>query len=114
MFSEYGPLIRVAPDEISSSDPKAIPVIYPTQKPLQKTDWYLAYRPVTLGDIDAFTDDNEKHHADTRKVVGSAYTLTSILKNERALDTVVISFMDKLSELADEGATFDFGQWLEM
>lgn len=81
---------------------------------MEKTDWYLAYRPVSLGGIDAFTDDNERHHTATRKVVGPAYTLTSMLKNEKALDEVVQSFMDKLGEFADTQTAFNFGEWLEM
>lgn len=110
----YGPLIRIAPDEVSSGDPKYISTIYPTQKPLQKTDWYLTYRPVALGGIDAFTDDNEEHHTATRKVLGPAYTHTSMLKNEGAIDMVVNSFMEKLGEFSDSSVAFDFGQWLEM
>lgn len=67
-----------------------------------------------LGGIDGFTDDSEKHRSAARKVVGPAYTLTSILKNETALDEVVLLFMEKLGEYADRKATFDFGEWLEM
>lgn len=111
---EYGPLIRIAPDEVSSSNPKDILTIYPTHKPLQKTDWYLAYRPVALGDIDPFTDDDEEHHTATRKVLGPAYTHTSMLKNEGAIDMVVNSFMEKLGEFSDRGVAFDFRQWFEM
>jgi hypothetical protein len=114
IFPEYGPLIRIAPDEVSSSNPKDIPTIYPTHKPLQKTDWYLTYRPVALGGIDPFTDDDEEHHAATRKVLGPAYTHTSMLKNEYAIDMVVNSFMEKLGEFSDCSMAFDFGQWLEM
>jgi len=89
-------------------------MLYPTQRPLEKTDWYLTYRPVGLGGIDAFTDDNEKHHTATRKIVGPAYTLTSMLKNEKALENVIDAFMDKLGEFADSRIAFDFGEWLEM
>jgi hypothetical protein len=41
LHEQYGPLIRIAPNEVSSSDPDAIPLIYTTQKPLTKTDWYV-------------------------------------------------------------------------
>lgn len=107
--------MRTAPDEVHVSDPKAIPIIYPTQQPLEKTDWYLTYRPVTLGPgPDLFTDDNEKHHAAHRRIVGPVYTLSSMLKNERALDDLVNLFVDRLAGFADSQDAFDFGLWLEM
>ncbi|RYO34967.1 hypothetical protein AA0111_g3638 [Alternaria arborescens] len=112
---EYGSIVRTAPDEVHVSDPKAIPIIYPTQQPLKKTDWYLTYRPVTLGPgPDLFTDDDEKHHAAHRRIVGPVYTLSSMLKNERALDDLVKLFGDKLGGFADCQDAFDFGLWLEM
>jgi hypothetical protein len=37
-FVGYGPIVRTAPDEVHVSDPKTIPIIYPTQQPLEKTD----------------------------------------------------------------------------
>ena len=107
-------MIRIAPDEVSFSNPKDTSTIYPTHKPLQNTDWYLTYRPVALGGIDPFTDDDEEHHTATRKVLGPAYTPTSMLKNECATDVFVNSFMEKLGEFSDRGVAFDFGQWLEM
>lgn len=39
LHEQYGPLIRIAPNEVSSSDSDAISLIYTTQKPLTKTDW---------------------------------------------------------------------------
>ncbi|OAG25518.1 cytochrome P450 [Alternaria alternata] len=112
---KYGSIVRTTPDEVHVSDPKAIPIIYPTQQPLKKTDWYLIYRPVTLGPgPDLFTDDDAKHHAAHRRIVGSVYTLSSMLKNERALDDLVKLFGDKLGGLADCQDAFDFGLWPEM
>jgi hypothetical protein len=107
-------LVRIAPDEVSSSNPKGVSTTYPIHKPLQKTDCYLTYRLVALGGIDPFTDDDEEHHTATRKVLGSVYTQTSMLKNEGAIDVVANSFMKKLGEFSDCSMAFDFGQWLEM
>jgi hypothetical protein len=112
---EYGPVVRTAPDEVHASDPKAIPLIYPIQQPLEKTDWYLTYRPVTLGGgPDLFTDDSEKHHTAHRRNIGQVYTLSSMLKNEVAIDETTKTFMERLGEYADREDAFDFGLWLEM
>ncbi|KAF2132974.1 cytochrome P450 [Dothidotthia symphoricarpi CBS 119687] len=112
---EYGPLVRIAPDEVHSSDPKAIPIIYRVQQPLEKTNFYLTFRPMIPGfSLDMFTDDSEKHHTAYRKIVGPVYTLTSMLKNEGALDKTANLFMERLGDFADRNESFDFGLWLEM
>ena len=54
LHTQYGQLLRIASNEVVSSDPNAIPLIYPTQKPLIKTDWYVIVgygRDVTRSDI---------------------------------------------------------------
>jgi hypothetical protein len=107
--------VRTAPDEVHASDPAAIPIIYPVQQPLEKTDFYLTYRPVALGGgPDLFTDDSEKHHTAHRRNIGQVYTLTSMLKNEGAIDGVTNTFMKRMGEFADRQEAFDFGLWLEM
>lgn len=61
-----------------------------------------------------FTDDNEKHHTAHRRTVGQVYTLSSMLKNEGALDETMNLFMQRIGEFADQNEAFDFGLWLEM
>jgi hypothetical protein len=109
---EYGPVIRIAPDEVHASDPEAIPLIYSIQQPLKKTDWYRIYRIADGSDL--FTEDDEKHHAAHRRMVGHAYALTSMLKNESAIDDTMNLFTERLGEFADRKEAFDFGNWLEM
>jgi len=82
-------------------------------KPLEKTNWYLTYRPAALG-VDMFTDDSEEHHTARRKVVGSVYNMSSILKMESFLDETTELFVTRIGEFADRGEAFDFGMWLEM
>ncbi|PSN68694.1 cytochrome P450 [Corynespora cassiicola Philippines] len=115
LHERYGPLVRIAPNEVTCSDPEAIPRIYHTHRPLEKTDWYLAFRPVGIGGrTDLFTELNEKNHADLRKIVGPVYSLSNILKNEDKEDECMELFMKILGEFADDGEEFDFGLWLEM
>jgi hypothetical protein len=45
LHQRYGPLVRIAPNELVTSDPAAISLIYRTQNPLSKTDWYVTFRP---------------------------------------------------------------------
>jgi hypothetical protein len=90
-------------------------LIYPVQQPLEKTDWYFTYRPIALGGgPDLFTDDDEKHHTAHRRNIGQVYTLSSMLKNEAAIDETTKTFMDRIGGYAEREEAFDFGLWLEM
>jgi hypothetical protein len=115
LHKKYGPIIRIAPDEIVTTDTTAIPYIYPVQKPLEKTDWYRPWRPQGLNSQpDLFTQTNEKAHAAYRRIVGGVYSLSSILKNEPGLDETLELFLERLGSFADSNEAFDFGLWLEM
>ncbi|KAH7084025.1 cytochrome P450 [Paraphoma chrysanthemicola] len=115
LHTKYGPLLRIAPDEVVCAKPEYLPHIYPTTKPLQKTDWYHPWRPQGLdSQPDLFTQTDEKAHSAYRKVVGGVYSFSSIAKNEANMDEILSLFMDRLNNFADKGEPFDFGMWLEM
>ncbi|TID12828.1 cytochrome P450 [Venturia nashicola] len=115
LHQQYGPILRIAPDEVVVADPKYIPQIYRIQKPLQKTDWYIPWRPQGLdSQPDLFTQTNEKAHAAYRRIVGGVYSFSSIAKNEPGMDVILNLFMERLDGFADNQEAFDFGLWLEM
>lgn len=39
LHQQYGPLVRICPDEIACADPEAIRKIYSTSRPLAKAVW---------------------------------------------------------------------------
>ncbi|KAI4932829.1 hypothetical protein J4E85_003230 [Alternaria conjuncta] len=83
LHEQYGPLIRIAPNEVSSSDPDTLPVIYTAQKPLTKTDWYVSFRPRGISEhADLFTETDEEKHTRYRRIVQPAYQMVSILKHQ--------------------------------
>lgn len=115
LHTRYGPIVRIAPDEVTVADPSALPLIYTVQKALQKTDWYVPWRPKGLGSQpDLFTQTDERAHAAYRRIVGGVYSLSSILKSEAMLDEMLELFMQRLGGFAERGEAFDFGLWLEM
>ena len=57
IINEGDPVVRVAPNEVSASEASAIPKVYPTQKPLAKSDFYPTYRPIGISPRpDTFTN----------------------------------------------------------
>ncbi|KAI9708220.1 MAG: hypothetical protein M1820_004174 [Bogoriella megaspora] len=115
LHAKYGPVVRVAHNEVSASEASAIPKIYPTQRPLTKTDFYPTYRPIGISNkADTFTETDEVAHAKHRKIVNPVYSMTSILKNESAMDGRLTWLVKRLGEFADRKEVVDLGHWLEM
>ncbi|KAF2127339.1 hypothetical protein P153DRAFT_387883 [Dothidotthia symphoricarpi CBS 119687] len=86
MHERYGPLVRIAPNEVLSADPEAIAKIHPTQ--------------------------HKNEHSEYRNIVGGVYTMTSVLKNEYMLDEVLNLFVRRLDKFTDAKKPFDFGSAL--
>ena len=61
-----------------------------------------------------FTNRSEKDHAAYQRIIGTIYSLTSVLRSEPELDKTVSLFIQRLTEFADSAEPFDFGFWLEM
>jgi hypothetical protein len=115
LHQKYGPIIRIAHDEVAVSDPEAIQRIYPMQNSPEKTNWYHAWRPMGLpGQPDLFTQTNERAHSAYRRVVGGVYSLSNILKSEKKLDATLETFLERVKGFAEREEAFDFGLWLEM
>ena len=92
-----------------------MPVIYRLSNPLEKTDWYHAWKGAGLkSQIDMFTITNEKRHTAYRRVVGAVYSLTSILKNETQMDQNVNMLIERLDGFVKRGEEVDLGLWVEM
>ncbi|KAF3035372.1 hypothetical protein E8E11_000469 [Didymella keratinophila] len=115
LHDKYGPLVRIAPNELSYSKPDGVPVIYRLTRPLEKTDWYWAWKGAGLkSQIDMFTITNEKKHTAYRRVVGTVYSLSNILKNEKKMDENVQLLLDRLDGFVERKEEVDLGLWLEM
>lgn len=115
LHAKYGPLVRMGPNEVSCSDTAAIPLIYRERNPLPKTSWYETFRPQGVSDqADLFTETDEEKHTRYRKIVGPAYHMSVVLKNESAIDECTNLFVKRLNEFAARKQPFDFGHWLEM
>jgi cytochrome P450 len=115
LHARYGKLVRIAPNEVSSADPAHIPVIYRTANALAKSDYYPTMRPQGISSqADLFTDTDEKHHASYRKIVSPAYQLSSVLKNEAAIDECTVLFIQRMAEFANQRKQLDLGHYLEM
>lgn len=116
LHHRYGPIVRIAPNEVSTTEVSAIPKIYKHQRPLTKTDFYSAWGgggSITKR-LDTFAQPDEKEHSNYRRIVNPVYTLSNVLKSEGYINKVSALFIKRLGEHADRKETIDLGQWLQM
>ena len=114
LHKRYGPLVRIAPNEVICADPEAIKKIYPTQSPLTKTDFYPAWGNRIFSKYwDHFCNTDEKVHTERRRIVNHIYTLSNVLQSEEYIDKCSSLFAERLGEYADQGKVLDLGEWLQ-
>ncbi|EOD51764.1 Cytochrome p450 [Neofusicoccum parvum] len=96
-------------------DPKEIPNIYGLNKgytksgfyPIQSISWHKKPQ------MNIFSTRDEAYHRDQKRPIAAAYSLTSLLAKEDAVDSCSKLFIEKLKAFADEKKPVDLGQWLQ-
>ncbi|KAL3477735.1 cytochrome P450 [Aspergillus californicus] len=114
LHAKYGPVVRIAPNELIISDPQAMKTIYGIKSGFTKTDFYLAFRPPWARFPDHFSATDEKEHAARRRIVSNVYTMTSILQSEKYMETCIDVWIQKLGEIADRKDSFELWEWARM
>ena len=109
----HGPIVRVAPDELSIADPAAIPKIYDARGSFPKTDLYDVWEGKTSKRKNLFAERDESVHAPRRRIVNGVYSMTNVLESEPYVDQVTATFLRKLDDFENQGREFDLCEWLE-
>ena len=115
MHEKYGPVVRLAPNEVTSANAADIPRIYRLSDPLLKTDFYPIWgAPQISKQPDQFTCIDENEHTRYRKIVAPVYSLANILKHEDYVAKCTTLFLERMTEFADRNVPVDIGHWLQM
>ncbi|KAA8895566.1 cytochrome P450 [Sphaerosporella brunnea] len=115
LHQRYGPIVRIAPDEVSISDPAAMKQIYAVTGGFTKTDFYTAQTRISVSPRnDLVTERDEAVHAVRRRLVNRMFTMSSIMESEAHINRVTEAFFQALSEHATNSKTLDMAQWLRM
>lgn len=123
-----GSIVRIAPNEVAVSDPEAIRTIYSAHAGFVKvsnlaterglannlqTDFYLPFR-ATFGRFpDAFTNLDERQHAERRRIVNSLYSMTNIVRMESSVYKCIDVLTVKLSDRAERNEAIDLSTWVQ-
>ncbi|OAL29839.1 hypothetical protein AYO20_09032 [Fonsecaea nubica] len=117
LHRRYGPLVRIAPNVVSVSDPDALRVIYGLNSGFTKTDFYpiqeMKYGQIYLANL--FSTKSDEFHAKQKRSVATAYSMTSMLAFEPYVDNCSELFFKRLDELyVNPHQPCDLGKWLQL
>ncbi|KAK4935422.1 hypothetical protein LTR10_023527 [Elasticomyces elasticus] len=115
LHQQYGPLIRITPNEVACASPEAIKQIYRNQGGLDKTDFYTVWNSQNYSKHpDMFTAISDKQHGERRRIFNQVYTLSNVLKSEEYIDKCSELFLKRIAEYQDGTKPLDLGKWLQM
>ncbi|KAL4919165.1 cytochrome P450 [Aspergillus aurantiobrunneus] len=120
LHERHGPLVRIAPDEVSVADPSSLRVIYgikggftKIRGSLSDTDFYAPWSPRITPNGDNFSQQDEGKHAARRKLVNSVYSMSSVLESEQYIDACTDVLMGKMAEFSKTGQAIDLAEWIQ-
>ncbi len=110
--ARYGGIVRIAPNELSFTDPKAWRDIYgnrPGHLPFERNrTWFKAAKP---GDPESVMGHNEEAHARYRRTLVHAFSEKSLKEQAPMIEGHVDQLVIKLHEVG-ENTTIDLVEWL--
>lgn len=108
-----GPIVRLAPNRYSISDPSAIRTIYGTGSKFSKPDYYDPFGGPMRDHRDVFTEKSNEKHALERRKTSNLYAMSSLVSYEPFVDKVNTEFMAALADHAQRKHEFDLFTWMQ-
>ncbi|KAJ9130836.1 Cytochrome P450 [Pleurostoma richardsiae] len=106
----YGPVVRIAPEEIDISDPAAAKEIHRINSGFLKSDFYSKFRKGDTRDVFSMTDP--KDHADRRRMLAPLFSKSALRNNwETSVVEKVAVAVDKMKLEAQTNGSVDIHKW---
>lgn len=116
LHKRYGDVVRLGPNVLSFADPKAVKDIYGLNKGYVKSGFYPVQQSTFRGQRlpSLFSTTDESYHAQLRRSVNSAFSMSALVQYEPAVNTVTEQFLQRTEELfVHANRTCDFAEWLQ-
>ncbi|CAN8096549.1 unnamed protein product [Discula destructiva] len=122
LHREYGPVVRIAPNEVSLASPEAARTLLSAGKHFYKTKFYWVFPPPENPDI--FTEVREDVHARKKKVANVPYSMAAMQQLSPFIDDSIEHLMSKMDAMASgnhsggggggvgPGPAINLGNWL--
>ncbi|KOS23178.1 Pisatin demethylase [Escovopsis weberi] len=113
LHKQYGPVVRVGPDEVWCSSKEAFDLIYNTTRGFEKTDFYYWRLHAHFHDsLDLLSERDAKRYRLQRRLIGRVYQTANVLRHEQALDHVLDKVIERIQGLG--GAEIDLKEWMHI
>ncbi|TQN64417.1 Cytochrome P450 monooxygenase, partial [Colletotrichum shisoi] len=116
LHRRYGPVVRIAPNEVSIASPEAARTVLSAGKRFYKTAFYAVFPPPENPDI--FTEVDEEAHARKKKVANVPYSMAAMQQLGPFIDDTIDLLAAKLAGFATKRVeckargSVDLGAWL--
>lgn len=113
LHRQYGPVVRIAPNEVSVSSPEAARTLLSAGRRFFKTPFYSVFPPPENPDI--FTETREDVHAIKKRVANVPYSMGAMQQLSPFIDDTIELFVRKIDEFIDSNGprgVFDLGDYL--
>jgi len=110
--SKHGSVVRIGPDHVSFSDPRAIQDIYGHGRNFQKSSFYNCMANDPHRSIVNVRDRDE--HARKRKMLSAAFAQKNILVMEDTIATAIRKLLARFDRLTEESKPVDVRWWFNL
>lgn len=111
--SHTGPIVRIAPNRYSLSDPDSVRTIYSAGSDFAKSDFYLPFGPPMMHAKDIFSETSKAQHASKRKACSQMYAMSTLISYEPFVNKVNGEFVARLRDFAKNKKSFDLFTWMQ-
>ncbi|KAI1196387.1 cytochrome P450 [Nemania serpens] len=116
LHARYGDVVRLGPKTLSFADPKALKTIYGLNKGFIKSDFYIVQQGVSKGRglATLFSTTDNTFHAQLRRCVNSAFSMSALVQYEPFVDNTLKLFFEQTERLyVNNVEGCDFVRWLQ-
>ncbi|KAK3943388.1 Pisatin demethylase [Diplogelasinospora grovesii] len=111
LHRKYGPIVRIAPNEVSLASPEAARTLLSAGKRFFKTPFYGVFPPPENPDI--FTETREDVHAQKKRVANVPYSMAAMQQLSPFINDTIELLARKIDEhISNNGGVFDLGAYL--
>lgn len=96
LHNKYGKVVRIAPNELSISDPKYIHDIYGAHGQFAKSGWYSGVTPKDKEAMNLLGESDMGKYRLQRRLMGPIFTMEAIKVHEDLMHRPILQFVEKM------------------